>query len=122
MPLDCLEAKEAALLLSALGDGPAEDSLDGRDIFVKLMPVEAQAGLQSQGVSGAKTDPLGERFALGILGLKGFNEGENQLLGNRDFEAVFASVSAARNANGLTLVLQLFGGHEIHVTQVDSDD
>jgi hypothetical protein len=62
-----LAAQEVARLAAALGDGPREARLDGRDVLGKIVAVEAQPRLQPQRVAGAEAGEA-HLFGGGVVG------------------------------------------------------
>ena len=92
--LDHLPSQKVAGVSPPLANGPRQSCLDGGDVLVQVVAVEAQAGLQAQGVARAEA---AQADGLRVLGAPPGEEGLGQSdgVGGRDgdLEAVLPRVA-----------------------------
>src|SRR5690606_1155609 len=88
LALDAGCSGEPAFAAAALADGNGQAGLNGRNLLVHVLSVEAKAGFEAQRIAGAKADGAHPRVV---------EEGTRQSLGmfcrNGDFETVFARIA-----------------------------
>ena len=94
LPLDDVAAEEVAGVAPPLPDRPREARLDGRDVLVEVVAVEAQARLEAQGVARAQA---AEADGAGVPGApareEGLGERDGVAGGDGDLEAVLSGVA-----------------------------
>ncbi len=94
-------------LAPALADGEGKPGLHRRGGFVHVLAVKRKASLKTQRIARAKADGQHFRLRKQLAG-----EGLGELCGDRDFEAILAGVTRARDKKRLGIHMKHTAFHE----------
>mmetsp|Transcript_5459 Transcript_5459/g.8982 ORF Transcript_5459/g.8982 Transcript_5459/m.8982 type:complete len:307 (+) Transcript_5459:363-1283(+) len=110
-------SEETSILATATArttHGPAQDSLDWSCGFVQVVAVQAETGLETEGITGTQTSGE-DRGVIQEFG----SDGDSRCSRHGNFKAVLASISASSNTTSIhTIQCGLGSCHEGHVFQI----
>mmetsp|Transcript_6354 Transcript_6354/g.15824 ORF Transcript_6354/g.15824 Transcript_6354/m.15824 type:complete len:271 (-) Transcript_6354:250-1062(-) len=114
-----LRAQEPSLLPTTSlrsAHGPRQRGLDGVDGLVQIVPVQAQSGLETEGIPRSEAGGVDGR-----VGNEFGRDGFGVFRRHGDFEAILSGVAASCDTTSLNAIQRgSHPGHERHLRQIES--